>query len=134
MTQLTEIQIPLEVTEACQNYYNTKGKLSGLNPKYLRSVVSDLSLVDAQIYIALFKESFRPVSKEQKALNLIDGALSNYQDEHFDLDEFLNQVKTALTNVDLTEFGGIPANPEYDTLMKALKIIKKVVDIRINHL
>lgn len=35
-----------------------------------------------------------------------------------------NQVKTALTNVDVTEFGGIPANPEYDTLMKALKIIK----------
>ncbi|MFS4481727.1 iron-containing alcohol dehydrogenase [Hyunsoonleella sp. 2307UL5-6] len=35
-----------------------------------------------------------------------------------------NQVKTALTNVDVTEFGGIPANPDYDTLMKALKIIK----------
>ena len=35
-----------------------------------------------------------------------------------------NQVKTALANVDITEFGGIPANPEYETLMEALKVIK----------
>lgn len=34
------------------------------------------------------------------------------------------QVKTALANVDVTEFGGIPANPEYETLMEALKVIK----------
>ncbi len=35
-----------------------------------------------------------------------------------------DQVKTALVNVDVTEFGGIPANPEYATLLDALKIIK----------
>jgi NADP-dependent alcohol dehydrogenase len=35
-----------------------------------------------------------------------------------------DQVKTALANVDITEFGGIPANPEYATLMEALKVIK----------
>ena len=35
-----------------------------------------------------------------------------------------NQVKTALENIDVTEFGGIPANPEYEILMKALKVIK----------
>ncbi|WP_372756640.1 iron-containing alcohol dehydrogenase [Mariniflexile sp.] len=35
-----------------------------------------------------------------------------------------NQVKTALANMDVVEFGGIPANPEYAVLMKALKIIK----------
>ncbi|PIB31896.1 aldehyde reductase [Gaetbulibacter sp. 5U11] len=35
-----------------------------------------------------------------------------------------NQVKTALADVDVTEFGGIPANPEYATLMEALKVIK----------
>ncbi|CAM1362099.1 Alcohol dehydrogenase YqhD [Tenacibaculum sediminilitoris] len=35
-----------------------------------------------------------------------------------------DQVKTALANVDVTEFGGIPANPEYAILMEALKIIK----------
>nr|WP_321223380.1 iron-containing alcohol dehydrogenase [uncultured Psychroserpens sp.] len=35
-----------------------------------------------------------------------------------------DQVKTALTDVDVTEFGGIPANPEYATLMEALKVIK----------
>ncbi|WP_396601047.1 iron-containing alcohol dehydrogenase [Algibacter sp. R77976] len=35
-----------------------------------------------------------------------------------------NQVKTALDKVDVIEFGGIPANPEYATLMEALKVIK----------
>ncbi|KAA5821405.1 iron-containing alcohol dehydrogenase [Algibacter amylolyticus] len=34
------------------------------------------------------------------------------------------QVKTALAKVDVTEFGGIPANPEYATLMEALQVIK----------
>ena len=36
-----------------------------------------------------------------------------------------DQVKTALSNVDVVEFGGIPANPEYATLMDALQIIKE---------
>jgi NADP-dependent alcohol dehydrogenase len=35
-----------------------------------------------------------------------------------------DQVKMALANVDITEFGGILANPEYETLMEALKVIK----------
>ncbi|WP_272022530.1 iron-containing alcohol dehydrogenase [Olleya namhaensis] len=35
-----------------------------------------------------------------------------------------DQVKTALTGVDVVEFGGIPANPEYATLMEALQVIK----------
>ncbi|MEP3836903.1 MAG: iron-containing alcohol dehydrogenase [Algibacter sp.] len=35
-----------------------------------------------------------------------------------------NQVKTALAGIDVTEFGGIPANPEYATLMEALQVIK----------
>lgn len=35
-----------------------------------------------------------------------------------------DQVKTALAKVDVIEFGGIPANPEYAVLMKALKVIK----------
>ena len=34
------------------------------------------------------------------------------------------QVKTALSKVDVVEFGGIPANPEYDVLLEALKVIK----------
>lgn len=34
------------------------------------------------------------------------------------------QVKTALKNFDVAEFGGIPANPEYAVLMDALKVIK----------
>ena len=35
-----------------------------------------------------------------------------------------DKVKTALANVDVTEFGCIPANPEYDILMNALNVIK----------
>ncbi|MBU2921075.1 iron-containing alcohol dehydrogenase [Winogradskyella psychrotolerans] len=35
-----------------------------------------------------------------------------------------DQVKTALAKVEVIEFGGIPANPEYAKLMEALKIIK----------
>jgi NADP-dependent alcohol dehydrogenase len=34
------------------------------------------------------------------------------------------KVKTALSGFELIEFGGIPANPEYEVLLKALKIIK----------
>ena len=34
------------------------------------------------------------------------------------------QVKTALAKVEVFEFGGIPANPEYAILMDALKVIK----------
>nr|WP_294899208.1 iron-containing alcohol dehydrogenase [uncultured Pedobacter sp.] len=34
------------------------------------------------------------------------------------------QVKTALKDFEVVEFGGIPANPEYEILMDALKIIK----------
>ena len=35
-----------------------------------------------------------------------------------------NQVKTALAKVTVVEFGGIPANPEYEVLMEALNVIK----------
>lgn len=36
-----------------------------------------------------------------------------------------DQVKNALKDFDVIEFGGIPANPEYEVLMDALKIIKE---------
>ncbi|AUC84339.1 NADH-dependent alcohol dehydrogenase [Polaribacter sp. ALD11] len=35
------------------------------------------------------------------------------------------QVKKALTSVEVVEFGGIPANPEYSVLMEALNVIKE---------
>lgn len=35
-----------------------------------------------------------------------------------------DQVKNALNGFTVTEFGGIPANPEYEVLMQALQIIK----------
>jgi NADP-dependent alcohol dehydrogenase len=37
----------------------------------------------------------------------------------------LDQLKLALAGYDVTYFGGIEANPEYDTLMKAVQIIKE---------
>ncbi|QVY66438.1 iron-containing alcohol dehydrogenase [Polaribacter sp. Q13] len=36
-----------------------------------------------------------------------------------------DQVKTALSKFDIVEFGGIPANPEYATLIEALQVIKE---------
>ena len=36
-----------------------------------------------------------------------------------------DQVKTALAHLEVLEFGGIPANPEYSVLMEALNVIKK---------
>jgi NADP-dependent alcohol dehydrogenase len=36
-----------------------------------------------------------------------------------------NQVKTALEGFDVMEFGGIEANPSYETCMKAVEIVKK---------
>lgn len=36
-----------------------------------------------------------------------------------------DQVKEALKNHEWLEFGGIPANPEYEVLLKALEVIKK---------
>lgn len=36
-----------------------------------------------------------------------------------------DQVKSALQNHQVEEFGGIPANPEYAVLMEALKVIKE---------
>ncbi|MGY0038779.1 iron-containing alcohol dehydrogenase [Pedobacter sp. NJ-S-72] len=35
-----------------------------------------------------------------------------------------DQVMSALAAFDVTEFGGIPANPEYEVLTEALKVIK----------
>jgi NADP-dependent alcohol dehydrogenase len=36
-----------------------------------------------------------------------------------------DQVQKALLNFEVIEFGGIPANPEYEVLMDALKVIKE---------
>jgi len=36
-----------------------------------------------------------------------------------------DQVKAALPGLDLTEFGGIEPNPRYETLMKAVEVVKK---------
>tara|TARA_R110002049_G_scaffold86979_1_gene220774 strand:- start:10365 stop:11525 length:1161 start_codon:yes stop_codon:yes gene_type:complete len=36
-----------------------------------------------------------------------------------------DQVKNALQNFEVIEFGGIPANPEYEIILQALEVIKK---------
>ena len=45
-----------------------------------------------------------------------------------------DQVKTALGKVALIEFGGIPANPEYEVLLEALKVIKEQMHIHIKNI
>ena len=35
------------------------------------------------------------------------------------------QVKNALADYEVLEFSGVPANPEYEVLMEALKVIKE---------
>ena len=40
-----------------------------------------------------------------------------------------DQVKSALEGYEWEEFGGIPANPEYEVLIEALKIINENNDI-----
>ena len=64
------------------------------------------------------------IPKDAKVLLLYGGGSSKKNGIY-------DQVKTALSQFEVIEFGGIPANPEYDTLMKALKIIK---DKNINYL
>ena len=49
-----------------------------------------------------------------------------------------NQVKNALPNHDIVEFGGIEPNPRFETLMKAVEIISSekigfILDIRNYH-
>ncbi len=39
--------------------------------------------------------------------------------------DVMNQVKQALVGYDTVEFGGIEANPDYDTLCKAVKVAKQ---------
>ena len=41
-----------------------------------------------------------------------------------------DQVKAALEGYNWEEFGGIPANPEYEVLLEALKIIKENYNLR----
>ena len=42
-----------------------------------------------------------------------------------------DQVKAALSDYDVVEFGGIPSNPEYSILLQALKVLK---DEKVNYL
>ncbi|KAK8803401.1 hypothetical protein WA158_001095 [Blastocystis sp. Blastoise] len=37
-----------------------------------------------------------------------------------------DQCKSALKDYEVAEFGGIPANPEYTTLLKAIKLVKEI--------
>lgn len=58
------------------------------------------------------------IPKESKIL-LAYGGGSIFKNGIYD------QVKTALTGFDIVEFGGIEANPYYETLMKAVEIIRE---------
>ncbi len=58
------------------------------------------------------------ISKERKILMTYGGGSIKQNGVY-------NQVMEALQGYDITEFGGIEANPDYDTLMKAVKICKE---------
>ncbi|WP_109832235.1 iron-containing alcohol dehydrogenase [Reichenbachiella versicolor] len=58
------------------------------------------------------------ISKDQKVLMLYGGGSIKKNGVY-------DQVKEALDGYDVVEFGGIEANPEFETLMKALKVIKE---------
>src|SRR5690606_1293904 len=57
------------------------------------------------------------IPKDAKILMLYDGG-------SIKKNGIYDQVKSALVKVEVLEFGGIPANPEYAVLMEALKVIK----------
>ena len=59
----------------------------------------------------------KEIPKEAKVLMLYGGG-------SIKKNGIYDQVKQALTGFEVVEFGGIPANPEYEILMEALKIIK----------
>lgn len=60
----------------------------------------------------------KEIPKEAKVLMLYGGGSIKTNGVY-------EQVMTALSGFEFIEFGGIPANPEYSVLMKALGIIKK---------
>lgn len=60
----------------------------------------------------------REIPKDAKVLMLYGGG-------SIKTNGIYEQVKAALANYDVVEFGGIPANPEYEVLMEALQIIKQ---------
>lgn len=64
------------------------------------------------------KQLTKAVPKDQKILMLYGGG-------SIKKNGIYDQVTNALKGFDVIEFGGIEANPEYDTLLKALAIIKE---------
>ncbi|WP_233900420.1 iron-containing alcohol dehydrogenase [Tenacibaculum piscium] len=64
------------------------------------------------------KEITTEIPKDAKVLLLFGGGSIKKNGVY-------NQVKEALKTVEVVEFGGIPANPEYSLLLDALKVIKE---------
>ncbi len=65
------------------------------------------------------------ISKLSKLIDKDRKVLMTYGGGSIKKNGVYNQVMEALEGYDITEFGGIEANPDYDTLMKAVNICKE---------
>lgn len=65
------------------------------------------------------------ISKLKDELNKDEKILLLYGGGSIKKNGIYDQVNSALDGYDVTEFGGIPANPEYSILMEALEVIKE---------
>lgn len=80
--ELTEIKIPDAIQKALQERYEETGKLSSLNATKLMSDVPGTTRVDAQIYIALFKESANPIHPDSRIRRQICDIICDYVDSN----------------------------------------------------
>jgi len=74
------------------------------------------------VKIIFGKDSIPKVAKEISADTKV---LMTYGGGSIKRTGVYDQVKNALKDVDIIEFGGIEANPHYETCMKAVEVVKK---------
>ena len=68
------------------------------------------------------------IAKLPKLISKKDRVLMLYGGGSIKTNGVYNQVKQALKKYTVFEFGGIEANPDYDTLKKAIKLVKRRKD------
>ncbi len=65
------------------------------------------------------------IEKIGMQLNPTDRILMTYGGGSIKKNGTYERIKAALSNFSVFEFGGIEANPKYETLMKAVEVVKK---------
>lgn len=74
--------------------------------------------------IVFGKETYDKIPKEIETHTSAKKILLTYGGGSIKKNGVYDRVKSALSDYEIIEFGGIEPNPEYDTLMKAVKIAK----------